>query len=138
MVRIGVYVVALVEDELYGSSEDPELIETNIPRVEEILYGVVSGSPFRIIKISYLGNSLFDLLLELRPEAEIWIFQRDSSRSERPGEAGVLTMDAESLGQYVMDFFNDESKVDTWLEGDMSFDETHSLDFEATDFEVLN
>lgn len=127
MVRIGVYVVALVEDELYGSSEDPELIETNIPRVEEILYGVVSGSPFRIVKISYLGNSLFDLLLELRPEAEIWIFQRE-----------VLSLDNESLGQYVMDFFNDENKVDTWLEGDMVFDETHSLDFEATDYEIID
>jgi len=127
MVRIGVYVVALVADELYGSSEDPELIETNIPRVEEILYGVVSGSPFRIVKISYLGNSLFDLLLELRPEAEIWIFQRE-----------VLSLDNESLGQYVMDFFNDFQKVDTWLEGDMAFDEDHSLDFEATDYEIID
>ena len=96
--------VAYVVDEDDERYEDDDVIENHIDRVNHIIRNVVRDvTGLKILDLKYIGTSVF-----------------------------VVDFEADSEEQ-VMDFFNSDIKLDTWLEGDVSLHNGYSIDLECSD-----
>lgn len=96
-------IVVSVVNDMDEQYEDDDVIEAHLDRVEHIIRNVTNDSEFKIINMKYIGSSVFDIDFEAESEEQ------------------------------VMEFFNSDTKVDTWLEGDVSLNAEFSINLECSD-----